>query len=166
LFTPLSKWNTDAEVALDINSPSDSKHWFKHITFEPDTEHVVGIRSQDHCIKQEAATEVADTQHMQMAPDQPRVPEAAFDKVFDENLSTGPFNTRGEKTNWWRQLLQVPAVISVLIRLQNRRRWNPKDVGNMFKHFPRLKEIHYEPWREWSTLQMEITDDGEYYFIG
>ena len=167
LFTTLSKWGADTDVALDINiySPSDSKHWFKHITFEPDTEHAPSMRSQGHCIEQEPEAEVVDTQHIQTHNGQPRVPEAAFYKVFDEILSTGPFDTEEEEIKWWRQLPQVPVVTSLLIRLQNRRRWNPKTLEKLFTCLPRLLEIHYEPWREWDTWQQELTDKCEYRFL-
>ena len=172
---PQEKKEQYANLSMELSELSNrfsdnvldaTQHWFKHITFEPDTEHAPSMRSQGHCIEQEAAATNFDTQHIQAAADQPRVPEAAFYKVFDEILSTGPFNTHEEEINWWRLLPQVPAVTTVLIRLQSRRRWNPKALGNMFMHFPRLREIQYEPWREWGALQMEMTDEGEYHFIG
>ncbi|KAJ3574971.1 hypothetical protein NPX13_g4193 [Xylaria arbuscula] len=39
LFSVLSTWDPNSELALDISiySPSDSKHWFKYLTFVPDT---------------------------------------------------------------------------------------------------------------------------------
>lgn len=38
LFSALSAWEANGELVLDISvySPSDSKHWFKYLTFEPD----------------------------------------------------------------------------------------------------------------------------------
>jgi hypothetical protein len=39
LFSILSTWDLTANLILDISiySPSDSKHWFKYLTFMPDT---------------------------------------------------------------------------------------------------------------------------------
>lgn len=39
LFSVLSTWDPNSELILDISiySPSDSKHWFKYLTFVPDT---------------------------------------------------------------------------------------------------------------------------------
>ena len=46
LFSILSTWDPIGDLRLDINiySPSDSEHWFKYLTFMPDspTEMVVG----------------------------------------------------------------------------------------------------------------------------
>ncbi|KAI0126516.1 hypothetical protein BJ170DRAFT_409411 [Xylariales sp. AK1849] len=38
LFSALSVWEPDGNLLLDISvySPSDSEHWFKYLTFEPD----------------------------------------------------------------------------------------------------------------------------------
>ncbi|KAF7906091.1 hypothetical protein EAF00_000370 [Botryotinia globosa] len=38
LFTTLSVWEPGSSLLLDISvhSPSDSEHWFKYLTFEPD----------------------------------------------------------------------------------------------------------------------------------
>ncbi|KAL0943481.1 uncharacterized protein CTRU02_201368 [Colletotrichum truncatum] len=39
LFSILSTWNPHGDLSLDISiySPSDSEHWFKYLTFMPDT---------------------------------------------------------------------------------------------------------------------------------
>jgi hypothetical protein len=38
LFLTLSAWEPQGDLKSDISihSPSDSKHWFKHLTFGPD----------------------------------------------------------------------------------------------------------------------------------
>ncbi|GJC98912.1 oxoglutarate iron-dependent oxygenase [Colletotrichum higginsianum] len=52
-----------------------------------------------------------------------------------------------------------PSVTSLLLRQQNRRRWKLDSLAHMFARFPRLRELHYEPWREWGWYQRH-TDEG------
>jgi hypothetical protein len=58
-----------------------------------------------------------------------------------------------------------PAVTGVLLRQQNRRRWKPIALAQMFARLPRLQEIHYEPWREWINVQQVWTDRCECCFV-
>ncbi|KAJ5133024.1 hypothetical protein N7448_007182 [Penicillium atrosanguineum] len=59
-----------------------------------------------------------------------------------------PFDDGEEEDQWWQQLPLVPAVTGVLLRQQNRRRWKPTALAQMFARLPRLQDIYYEPWRE------------------
>lgn len=88
-------------------------------------------------------------------------PPSAVSKVFHAVMDEGPFDDAQSELQWWDQLPSVPAVTSLLLRQQNRRRWNPDSLAHMFARFPRLQDVHYEPWREWNFLQRE-TDRGEY----
>lgn len=63
--------------------------------------------------------------------------------------------------SWWRDLPSVPAVTSILLRQQTRRRWNPTAVAHMLNRFPNLNEIFYEPWREWDSSEQPTTDECE-----
>ncbi|KAK3379781.1 hypothetical protein B0T24DRAFT_647243 [Lasiosphaeria ovina] len=71
------------------------------------------------------------------------IEQTISDKVWDD-----------PKHGW---LPSVPAVITLLLRQQNRRRWKPDALAHMLAQFPRLQEVHYEPWREWCSFQ-GITD--------
>ncbi|KAK8058046.1 Oxoglutarate iron-dependent oxygenase [Apiospora phragmitis] len=64
-------------------------------------------------------------------------------------MDDGPFETDEEENQWWQALPSVPAVTGILLRQQNRRRWKVRALVQMFSRFPQLREIHYEPWREW-----------------
>ncbi|OHW92806.1 hypothetical protein CSPAE12_08614 [Colletotrichum incanum] len=68
-------------------------------------------------------------------------------------MGQGPFDSDQSELQWWDQLPSVPAVTSLLLRQQNRRRWKPASLAHMFARFPRLQEVHYEPWREWDFIQ-------------
>ena len=76
-------------------------------------------------------------------------------------MGEGPFDSEQLERQWWDQLPSVSAVTSLLLRQQNRRRWKPGSLAHIFARFPRLQEIHYEPWREWDFLQT-YTDRGEF----
>ncbi|KAJ6104342.1 hypothetical protein N7523_010662 [Penicillium sp. IBT 18751x] len=161
LFSTLSTWEPNSNLLLDISvhSSSDSEHWFKYLTFEPDI-------TPDECglsqyTEQSMLTKLNDHQHGWIAGSQNSTPpQAGIDKVFDEIMGEGPFENDEKENQWWQQLPLVPAVTSVLLRQQNRRRWKPTALAHMFARLPRLQEICYEPWREWCDIQQEWTDQS------
>ncbi|KAJ9213918.1 hypothetical protein DTO166G4_4529 [Paecilomyces variotii] len=77
-------------------------------------------------------------------------------------MGEGPFDDDEQEKHRWQQLPLVPAVTGVLLRQQNRRRWKPTALAQMFARLPRLQEIHYEPWREWIDIQQLWTDKSNY----
>jgi hypothetical protein len=166
LFSTLSTLEPNKDLLLDISvySPSDSEHWFKYLTFGPDT-------TSDECdlsqrTEQSILVKLDDHQHNWVAGSQKSTPpQACIDKVFDEIMGEGPFNDDEEEDRWWQQLPLVPAVTGVLLRQQNRRRWKPTALAQMFSRLPRLQEICYEPWREWYDCQQEWTDQCKFRYI-
>lgn len=161
LFSTLSTWDPDSDLVLDISvySPSDSRHWFKYLTFVPD----IASDMIDGGIEQTLLNQVYnDPQHGWVdgfrgsAP-----PYRVFSKVFNPIMYEGPFDSEQSELQWWDQLPSVPAVTSLLLRQQNRRRWKPRSLAHMFARFPRLREVHYELWREWDPEQ-SFTDEGMY----
>ncbi|KAJ9155932.1 PRANC domain protein [Coniochaeta hoffmannii] len=56
---------------------------------------------------------------------------------------------------WWRSLPFVPVVGVVLLRQQTRRRWKPVALANMLTPFPNMDELCYEPWREWTGIEIQ-----------
>jgi hypothetical protein len=155
LFSTLSTWEPRGDLTLDVSiySPSDSEHWFKYLTFVPDTLSAampVGggmeptIPSKVHHDPQHGW--IAGFRHS--APPQP-----AVHKILHDIMGEGPFDSEQLERQWWDQLPLVPAVTGLLFRQQNRRRWKPCSLAHMFARFPKLKEVHYEPWREWCFTQ-------------
>ncbi|KAF3806568.1 hypothetical protein GCG54_00008083 [Colletotrichum gloeosporioides] len=55
-------------------------------------------------------------------------------------------------------------VTVVLLRQQTRRQWWPATLTNMLTRFPNMKELCYEPWREWSQSQ-QLNDQLTQQFI-
>ncbi|KAI3325472.1 hypothetical protein HD806DRAFT_552748 [Xylariaceae sp. AK1471] len=154
LFSVLSTWDPNGDLILDISiySPSDSKHWFRYLTFVPDTlsDMLVGGGIEQTILD----NDYNDPQHGWVAGFRhSSPPRAAILKVFHWVMGEGPFNNEESERQWWDQLPPVPAVTSVLLRQQNRRRWKPGSLAHMFARFPRLQEVHYEPWREWGFMQ-------------
>jgi hypothetical protein len=162
LFSTLSVWEPDGSLLLDISvySPSDSEHWFKYLTFEPDV--ASDMCGRDQHAEQSTLVKASDHHHGWIAGSRYSIPtSAAIDKVFEEIMGEGPFDDEEQEGQWWQQLPLVPAVTGVLLRQQNRRRWKPAALAHMFARLPRLQEIHYEPWREWLDIQQQWTDQCE-----
>ncbi|KAH7370890.1 hypothetical protein BKA65DRAFT_562826 [Rhexocercosporidium sp. MPI-PUGE-AT-0058] len=159
LFSTLSMWEPDSSLLLDISvySPSDSEHWFKYLTVEPDD-------APDRCgriqhAEQSMLVKATDQHHGWVAGSRISIPsQDAIHNIFDEIMSEGPFDDEEEEGQWWQQLPLVPAVTGVLLRQQSRRRWKPAALAHMFARLPGLQEIHYEPWREWLNDQQPWTD--------
>lgn len=156
LFSILSTWDLTNNLVLDISiySPSDSEHWFKYLTFMPDAplDPLDGRHSIDQMILKKPVYH--DPQHgwvdgsRHSAP-----PRGAVIKNFHSIMEEGPFDSDQAELQWWDQLPSVPAVTTLLLRQQNRRRWRPEALAHMFARFPRLQEVHYEPWREWDSMK-------------
>ncbi|KAL3478451.1 hypothetical protein BJX99DRAFT_245588 [Aspergillus californicus] len=165
LFSILSAWAPNGNLQLDISvhSPSDSEHWFKYLTFGPDTPSDECDR--DICAEQSMLVKLDDHKHDW--PTGPRIRRqdlaplrAGILKVFDRIMGEGPFVDDEQENQWWQQLPLVPVVTGVLLRQQTRRRWKPTALAQMFARLPRLQEIHYEPWRPWTENDQRWTDES------
>lgn len=91
-------------------------------------------------------------------------PRHAITKVFFEIMEVEPFDSDKLESQWWDQLPSVPVVTGLLLRQQSRRRWKPPALAHMCARFPRLQEVHYEPWREWNDMKIR-TDKCQYFYI-
>ncbi|TVY38287.1 hypothetical protein LOCC1_G007043 [Lachnellula occidentalis] len=154
-------WEPDGSLLLDISvySPSDSEHWFKYLTFEPDVASAMCGRHQH--AEQSMLVKASNHHHGWNAGSRNSIPPAtAIDRVFGQIMSEGPFPDEEQEGQWWQQLPLVPAVTGVLLRQQNRRRWKPAALAHMFARLPGLQEIHYEPWREWLDIHQLWTDQS------
>lgn len=164
LFSALSKWEPHGNnLLLDISahSPSDSEHWFKYLTFGPDIP--TDECDQSEYAEQSILVKLDDHNHGWIAGSQDYAPNhTAIEKVFDEIMAEGPLDNDEQNNNWWWQKLPlVPTVTGVLLRQQNRRRWKPATLEQMFARLPGLQELHYEPWREWFDIQQQRRDQCE-----
>ncbi|KAM7196054.1 hypothetical protein V8F20_007248 [Naviculisporaceae sp. PSN 640] len=124
LFSTLSKWDPDKSsgLTLDISiySPSDSEHWFKYLTFLPDDPSPAQLRQAVSAVNRD------DARHGWVGGSRERAPpREAIRKVFQEILAEDMLYSKRGKVQWWDQLPSVPVVTSVLLRQQNRRRWDP-----------------------------------------
>lgn len=163
LCSSLSTWEPHGALVLDISvhSPSDSKHWFKYLTFVPD----VPSAECGRILEQAMLADVDDHRHGWINGFRYDPPMVAIDEVFDDIMCTAPFDSDGQELLWWQQLPLIPAVTSVLLRQQTRRRWKPWALAQMFSRFPRLQEIHYEPWREWLGGYQSFTDNCKFFCL-
>ncbi|KAI1348559.1 hypothetical protein F5Y01DRAFT_306650 [Xylaria sp. FL0043] len=168
LFSALSTWDPNGDLVLDISiySPSDSKHWFKYLTFMPDTPlEMLGGGAGDITEQTMLNGVFNDPQHGWAAGPGYSAPlSAAVRKIFHPVMDDGPFDSDQLENQWWDQLPSVPAVTGLLLRQQNSRRWKPGALGHMFARFPRLQEVHYEPWREWDCMQRHTDRHYRYLF--
>lgn len=144
LLVVLSTWDASGSMMLDISvhSPSDSKHHFKSLRFGSDA-----IPESDD---DDELSDMSDPRHGWIHGKLVSLPpEKSINRLFEDIEMTIDF---------WQDLPEVPAITGVLLRRQTRRRWEPKTLGNLFKLLPRLQEIYYESWREWSRLDQRWTD--------
>ncbi|XDG01969.1 hypothetical protein ABKA04_001584 [Annulohypoxylon sp. FPYF3050] len=160
LFSTLSSWPPNGNLLLDISlySPSDSKHWFKYLTCGPD---IPSDKYNRHrSLDQVARVEDDGHQRLWNADDRnPNLQRFAINKLFEDIMGEGPFNTDEQEWQWFRQLPAVPAVTGLLLRQETRRRWKPLALLEMLARFPKLQDVHMEPWREWEDdWQQEHTD--------
>jgi hypothetical protein len=166
LFSILSTWEPRGDLVLDISiySPSDSEHWFKYLTFIPDSPSA-DIPESDGIERTTPKDAYHDPQHGWIAGFRHSAPpEQAISKVFFEVMEVEPFDSDELESQWWDQLPSVPVVTGLLLRQQSRRRWKPPVLARMCARFPRLQEVHYEPWREWDSMQIH-TDKCKYFCI-
>ncbi|KAH0499090.1 hypothetical protein TgHK011_006306 [Trichoderma gracile] len=162
LFSVLSTWEPSGDLTLDISiySPSDSRHWFKYLTFMPDVPAEMVGSDTEQTIQSQISH---DSQHGWMdGVRQSAPPRSAINKIFHSVLEEGPFDSEQLELQWWNQLPPAPAVTRLTLRQQNRRRWRPTSLAHMFARFPRLQEVHYEPWREWGSMQRQTDTEYEY----
>ncbi|KAK1994005.1 hypothetical protein LX36DRAFT_693386 [Colletotrichum falcatum] len=140
LFSILSTWDLYNDLTLDISiySPSDSKHWFQYLTFMPDVP--LDMPGDYHLEKMILNRDHHDPQHGWVAGFRHSAPpRTAILKVFHSVMEEGPFESDQSELQWWDQLPSVPAVTSLLLRQQSRRRWKPASLARMFARFPRLQ---------------------------
>ncbi|KAH7165780.1 hypothetical protein EDB81DRAFT_780390 [Dactylonectria macrodidyma] len=153
LFTTLSAWEPRGDLVLDISvySPSDNQHWFKYLSFCSDTNLGECPSRRGH---KQGTTLINDPAHGWVAGQQVLAPgQFAIEQTFDEIMGEGPFDDEEPEMQWWRGLPFVPVVGVVLLRQQTRRRWKPVALANMLTRFPNMKELCYEPWREWTEIE-------------
>ena len=101
LFSTLSVWEPDGNLLLDISvySPSDSEHWFKYLTFEPDV--ASDVCGQDQHAEQLMLGKASDHHHGWIAGSQHPIPTShAIYKVFEEIMGEGPFDDEEQEGQW------------------------------------------------------------------
>ncbi|KAM7197444.1 hypothetical protein V8F20_006589 [Naviculisporaceae sp. PSN 640] len=145
---------------LTVHSPSDSEHRFPYLTFEPDMSCAQELPDwlMDHGT--DAARGGGRRQQQSsvvLQPEKPHDPSHGWingrrkhpPSQLDINMLFEDFYLDSMEKEWWDDLPgEIPVVTGVVIRQQNRRQWDPKGLGLLFRRFPRLETLHYEPWRE------------------
>lgn len=168
LFSVLSSWKEGSghSLTLDISlySPSDSEHYFKYLTFLPDVP--AGGSKQGGPPFRHTTFDATgdDPAHGWVGGFQNSAPPPlAIEKIFWNIM--GPYNSDDEETQelrWWDQLPSVPAITSLILRQQTRRRWRPKSLAHIIARLPGLKELHYDPWRLWNKRDRVWWDQGKF----
>ncbi|KAL7794252.1 hypothetical protein V8C37DRAFT_409299 [Trichoderma ceciliae] len=170
LLLVLSTWDRSSSLTLDISvySTSDPEHWFKYLTFEPDDDKDDAPSNQGYShvsrFNRAVPCEVDDARHRWDTTDWSVITaQSAVQNVFTRILGdpSGEFDDeRADYLEWWKELPPVSAITRLLLRQQTRRRWGPEALAEMLARFPRLCELHFEPWREWDNMLQETTDLG------
>ncbi|EGR46046.1 uncharacterized protein TRIREDRAFT_80685 [Trichoderma reesei QM6a] len=170
LFSVLSTWDSSSSLTLDISvySTSDREHWFNYLTFEPDDgeDDAPSKRGYSHVSRpnQTVPCENGDERHRwEITNESLFKAQAAVQTVFTRILDEEPDDSDDEEMDgldWWRELPLVPAITRLLLRQETRRRWAPEDLAELLARFPRLCELHFEPWREWDDMLQTYRDEG------
>lgn len=166
-FLVLGAWDRSSSLTLDISvySTSDAEHWFKYLTFEPDDDEDDVSRSDQALARQVDDDDDDDARHRwDTSGWDVTAAQSAVQNVFTRTLGDPLGEFEDEPMGilgWWRELPLVPAVTRLLLRQQTRRRWDPQAIVEMLALFPRLRELHFEPWREWDNILQRRTDGGE-----
>lgn len=82
-------------------------------------------------------------------------------ETVPSDYGAGAVDSDQEELEWRDKLPPVPAVTSLLLRQQSRRRWEPESLTHMFAQLPTLQEVQYEPWREWDNPTQKSTGRGK-----
>ena len=147
LFMGLSTWEKPGrgglQLDISVHSPSDTEHHFKYIRFSPD-------RIPAHQDDDKSAMVISDPPHdwEDNAPTS-LPPHWSIKRLFSHN-ELDP--------DLLKRLPTIPAVTNLTFRRQTRRRWDPEHLGQLIQLFPHLKELCYEPWREWTHRSQTYTD--------
>lgn len=161
LFPALSKWEPRGDLVLDISfySPSDSEHCFKELTFVPDFD------SPDECDRALCGTAEAKIARIKNGAEASAwtraPPSAAIRAAFLSLMQGDPFEDVEQWLKWFRRLPRAPAVTRLLLRQQSRRQFQPWLVALMTELLPGIREMYYEPWRDWDDEQQRLRDAGE-----
>lgn len=161
LFWALSTWEPRGDLLLDIShhSVSDSSHWFKELTYVPD------FPSEEECDR--ALRGTAEAKRAGIQGDRECVwtggapPLVGITTLFPQIPMGMPFGTKELYQKWWTDLPEAPAVTGLLLRQQNRRRWSLFAVAMLLSRLPGVREVYYEPWKEWDGDSTPIMDAGE-----
>ncbi|KAK2729985.1 hypothetical protein CKAH01_09894 [Colletotrichum kahawae] len=160
----LSMWEPRSNLVLDISvySPDDTSHCFKYLSFRPDTHRgeCSSLLQRSSERDQQVIPTIHDPSHGWVAGRQTVAPnELSIYNSFEEIMSRASFQDEQHEIRCWQRLPLVPAVTVVLLRQQTRRRWLPTSIAYMLTRFPNMKELCYEPWREWSQASQQQTDE-------
>ncbi|KAI5925493.1 hypothetical protein F4810DRAFT_658891 [Camillea tinctor] len=144
LLSTLSAWepNDDLTLNITVHSPIDSNPLFDSITALSG-----GLYGRNQPVERD------DHQHGWDAAYQGfGLGDIAFEAIFEDIALRRQFMNAEQENKWWQQLPAVPAVTRVILCQENRRQWRPTTLARMLPHFPRLQEIHYEPW--WKSYRV------------
>ena len=147
IFSILSEWKPSGSLVLDISvhSPSDSEHHFKYLHFGSDA-----VSDSDG--NRETA-KIHDLRHGWDHGERVSLPSSyCITRLFGD-IEIAP--------DFWQGLPEVTVVTGLLLRRQTRRRWEPRTLQQLLMHLPRLREIYYEPWREWTRPEQRWTDKSK-----
>ncbi|PQE15457.1 Oxoglutarate iron-dependent oxygenase protein [Rutstroemia sp. NJR-2017a BVV2] len=155
LLEILSSWNrADKGLTLELSaqSPSDSKHWFQNCYFGVDDRDGIMIkRIGDPSRKNNR--ELHDPDHGWVEGQQLVKPDVSALLRLYERIEFRPFSHFFNPS-------KVDAVTTLVIRRHCRRRFVPDTLSELWRCFPRLEYIIYEPWRLWDSEVQRYYDNN------
>ena len=128
----------DLTLDISVHSPSDSRHQFKYIRFEPANKpasYNIPMLTSCHNPSHTSAGSLPSIE--------------AIERIFPDIELENEF---------WTSIPRIPCVTHLLLRRQTRRRWEPITLSQLLACFPNRQELCFEPWREWGRLNQRISD--------
>ena len=60
-----------------------------------------------------------------------------------------------------QEMAKARAVTSLHLRRQTRRQWKSEVIEELLDLLPEVREIHYEPWRDWNRMEEQPTNTSK-----
>ncbi|OAA59456.1 hypothetical protein ISF_06391 [Cordyceps fumosorosea ARSEF 2679] len=159
LFGVLRNWEPRESLTLELNvfSPSDAEHWFKHSCIELDDQ--LDDSESWHHLQRQAFSGWHEPEHGWVRGRRVESPSAGallrvFGRVCCRVLSGLP-----------ESLPKTRAVTRLVVPRESLRRIPPEALMLLAHKLPRLRTIVYEPWSEVSRARENETDNELSYMI-
>ena len=143
LVIELSTWEPSSGLVLDISvqAPSALRHSSTTIQYGP-----------CDISEERKKAKILQCSHWVHDPSV-RGPVTCLDKTIANGSKPEP--------RLRKKMPKARAVTSLLLRRQNRRAWKAEVLEELLDLLPEVREIYYEPWRDWRKMEERPTNTSK-----